>query len=257
MKAHVLASVAAALMFSASAAAQHHGHHPPAVHTPVPALTDADRAAVHPPAHDHPVHDNTVHSKVLLNRLEAFDADHGTGMEWEGQAWIGTDTDKLWLRSEGARIDGRTEASDLEVMYGRPIARWWDLVAGVRHDFKPGPSQDWAAIGIAGIAPWKFEVEATAYIGPSGRTSARIEAGYELLLTSRLILQPLVEANLNGQGDERRGVESGLSTVEAGLRLRYELHRKFAPYVGFVHAREFGDEDTSDTRVVAGVRVWF
>ncbi|HVQ32438.1 MAG TPA: copper resistance protein B, partial [Lysobacter sp.] len=72
---------------------------------------------MHPPAHDHPVHDNTVHSKVLLNRLEAFDADHGTGMEWEGQAWIGTDTDKLWLRSEGARIDDRTEASDLEALY--------------------------------------------------------------------------------------------------------------------------------------------
>lgn len=239
---------------------------PGELRTPIPALTDADREAARPPEHAHPVHDNTVHSKVLFNRLEAFDADHGNGLAWEGQAWIGTDTDKLWLRSEGERVDDRTEAADLEVMYGRPIARWWDVVGGVRHDFKPGASQDWAAIGVVGIAPYKFEVEATAYIGASGRTAARIEAEYELLLTNRLILQPLVEANFNGKDDERRGVGSGISTIEAGLRLRYEVHRKFAPYIGIVHERAFGDtadfrrplgEDKSDTRIVAGVRVWF
>ena len=118
--------LAAALLYANNAAAQHEGHH--AQHAtdtpraPVPALTDADRQAARPPAHDHPVHDNTVHSFVLFNRLEAFDAEHGTGLEWEGQAWIGTDTDKLWLRSEGERIDGRTQAADLEVMYGRPIS---------------------------------------------------------------------------------------------------------------------------------------
>ena len=239
---------------------------PGELRTPIPALTDADREAARPPEHDHPVHDNTVHSKVLFNRLEAFDADHGNGLAWEGQAWIGTDADKLWLRSEGERVDGRTESADLEVLYGRPIARWWEVVGGVRHDFKPGASQDWAAIGVVGIAPYKFEVEATAYIGASGRTAARIEAEYELLLTNRLILQPLVEANFNGKDDERRGIGSGLSTMEAGLRLRYEVHRKFAPYIGIVHERAFGDtadfrralgEDKSDTRIVAGVRAWF
>jgi len=237
-----------------------------ALRTPIPVLTDADREAARPPAHDHPVHDNTVHSKVLFNRLEAFDAQHGNGLAWEAQAWIGTDTDKLWLRSEGERVDNRTESSDLEVMYGRPIARWWDVVGGVRHDFKPGPSQDWAAIGVVGVAPYKFEVEATAYIGASGRTAARIEAEYELLLTNRLVLQPLVEANFNGKDDARRGIGSGLSTMEAGLRLRYEVNRKFAPYIGIVQEHAFGDtadfrealgEDKRDTRIVAGVRVWF
>ena len=270
MKATALTlAMLAALLFSTNAAAQHHEHHPAAPttqSTPIPVLTDADREAARSPAHAHPVHDNTVHSKVLFNRLEAFDADHGTGMAWEGQAWIGTDTDRLWLRSEGERLDNRTEAADLEVMYGRPIARWWELVAGVRHDFKPGPSQDWAAIGVVGIAPYKFEVEATAYIGPSGRTAARIEAEYELLLTNRLVLQPLVEANFNGKDDARRGVGAGLSTLEAGLRLRYEVHRKFAPYIGIVHERAFGDtsdyrqalgEEARDTRIVAGLRVWF
>ena len=242
---------------------------PTAPREPIPVLTDADRAAAFADAggHEaHDMHDEDIHSFVLFDRLEAWNADEGTGMEWEGQAWIGSDLNRLWLRSEGERIDGRTEAADLEVLYGRSIARWWDLVAGVRHDFKPGASQDFAAIGVMGLAPYKFEVAATAYIGESGQTAARAEIEYETLLTNRLILQPLVEINLYGQNDPRRGIGSGLSTVEAGLRLRYEFTRKFAPYIGVVHERAFGrtadfrrdeGEDTSDTRFVAGLRIWF
>lgn len=234
--------------------------------TPIPELTDADRAAAIPPPEDHPVHDNAIHSFVMFNRLEAFDAGEGGGLEWEAQAWIGTDLDKIWLRSEGERVDGHTEAADIEVLYGRPIARWWDLVAGVRHDFQPGGSQDFAAIGVLGLAPYKFEVEATAYVGESGQTAARIEVEYETLLTNRLILQPLVEASFNGKDDARRDIGSGLGTVEAGLRLRYEITRQFAPYVGVVREKAFGrtadyrreaGEDSDDTRFVAGVRIWF
>lgn len=234
--------------------------------TPIPVLTDADRAAAIPPPNDHPVHDSAVHSFVLFNRLEAFDADEGNGMEWEGQAWIGTDRNKLWLRSEGERVGGHTEAADIEVLYGRPISPWWDVVAGVRHDFQPGGSQNFAAIGVQGMAPYKFEVEATAYVGESGQTAASIEAEYETLLTNRLILQPLVEATFHGKDDERRGVGSGLGTVEAGLRLRYEFTRQFAPYIGVVREKAFGrtadyrreeGEAVDDTRVVAGLRIWF
>jgi copper resistance protein B len=264
------------LLLSANVAAQHHGHHAPpppqqqpasgTPKTPIPVLTDADREAARPPAHDHPVHDNTVHYKVSFNRLEAFDADEGMGQAWEGQAWIGTDTDRVWLRSEGERADGRTGSADLEVLYGRPASAWWDVVTGVRHDFQPGGSRDWAAIGVVGLAPYKFEIEATAYLGASGRTAARIEAEYELLLTNRLILQPLVEVEWHGKDDERRDIASGLSTMEAGLRLRYEVHRQFAPYIGIVHERAFGrtadlrgnhGSEPRDTRIVAGVRIWF
>lgn len=234
--------------------------------TPFPELTDADRTAALPPLGGHTVHDNSIQSFVLLDRLEAWNADKGTGFQWEGQGWVGTDLNRLWLRSEGERVDGQLETADLEVLYGRSIATWWDLVAGIRHDFKPGASQDFAAIGVMGLAPYKFEVEATAYIGQSGQTAARFEAEYETLLTNRLILQPLVEVNLFGQNDERRGIGSGLSTVEAGLRLRYEFTRKFAPYIGVVRERAFGrtadfrrdeGEDIDDTRIVAGLRLWF
>lgn len=234
--------------------------------TPIPVLTDADRAAAVPPSGGHTLHDNSIQSFMLVNRLEAWNADpgKGTGLQWEGQGWVGTDLNRLWLRSEGERVD-RLESADLEVLYGRSIAPWWDVVAGVRRDFRQGASQDFAAIGVIGLAPYKFEVAATAYVGQSGQTAARFEAEYETLLTNRLILQPLVEVNLFGQNDERRGVGSGLSTVEAGLRLRYEFTRKFAPYIGVVRERAFGrtadfrrdGEHIDDTHLVAGVRIWF
>jgi copper resistance protein B len=119
---------------------------------------------------------------------------------------------------------------------------------------------------LVGVAPYKVEVEATAYLGAAGRTAARIEVEYDMLVTNRLILQPLVEANLYGKDDPQRGIGAGLATIEAGLRLRYEVHRQFAPYVGLVYERAYGDtadhrraagEGAGDTRVIAGVRVWF
>jgi copper resistance protein B len=234
--------------------------------TPIPVLTDADRAAAMPPPHDHPVHDNPVETYTLFNRLEGWDANPGTGVHWEGRSWIGTDLNRLWLRTEGTIRDGRLDDADLEVLYGHSVSAWWDVLGGIRHDFKPGESQDFAAIGVQGVAPYKFEVAATAYIGQGGQTAARLEGEYELLFTNRLILQPLVEVNFYGQDDARRGIGSGLSTVEAGLRLRYEVTRRFAPYIGVVQERAYGStaslrralgEDPNETRVVAGARIWF
>lgn len=234
--------------------------------TPIPVLTDVDRAAAAPPSGGHAAHDETIHSFWLLDRLEGWNADDGTGIGWEALSWTGTDLNRMWLRSEGERIDGAIESADIEVLYGRSVARWWDVVAGVRHDFGEGPSQTFAAIGVQGLAPQKFEVEATAYIGQSGQTAARLEAEYDTLLTNRLILQWQAEAELYGKDDERRGIGSGLSTVEAGVRLRYEITRKFAPYIGVVWERAYGGtadfrrdhgEDIDDTRFVAGLRFWF
>ncbi|MBN8214537.1 MAG: copper resistance protein B [Xanthomonadales bacterium] len=233
--------------------------------TPIPPITDADREAAEPPAHAHD-HGSGVFSYLLFDRLETWDAEPGNGQAWEAQAWIGSDRHRLWLRSEGERSGGHTESADIEVLYGRPIARWWDLVAGVRHDIAPGDDQNFAAIGVIGMAPYKFEVEATAYLGASGQTAARIEAEYELLLTNRLILQPVIEAEWHGRRDASRGIGAGLGKIETGLRLRYEFTRRFAPYVGLVHERSFGatagfrrdeGEAVEDTRVVAGARLWF
>ena len=235
---------------------------------PIPTLTDADRAAAFPVLHTHDMsHGQSIHSLVLFNRLEAWDADPGTGQAWEAQAWVGGDIHRLWLRSEGERQRGSTESANLEVLYGRSVSTWWDVVTGIRHDFSPGSSQTWAALGVQGMAPYKFEVSATAYLGESGQVAAEVEVEYELLLTNRLILQPLVGLSFNSRNDPARHVGAGLGKAEAGLRLRYELsNRRFAPYLGISHERLFGRTadfhraetgGVRDTRVLAGLRFWF
>ncbi len=247
---------------------QHDAHAPPSEQLPrepIPPLTDADRAAAFPAGlSGHAVHDD-IHSFVLVDRLETSDAGDDP-LAWEASAWIGTDLDRAWLRSEGEAADGRVEAANLELFYGRAVSRWWDGVVGVRHDVGDGPSRTYAAIGVIGLAPQKFEVEATAYLGDHGQAGLAVEAEYDTLLTNRLVLQWQAGAEAWGRSDPQRGLGAGLATVEAGLRLRYEVTRRFAPYVGIAHERAFGNtadlrraggHPTDDTRVVAGVRFWF
>jgi copper resistance protein B len=258
------------LVAAPAAWAQHDHHVAPAPAaspgTPVPALTEADRAAAMPPAHDHPVHDNGIFSYVLVDRLEAWSADPGTGIAWSVQGWVGTDLDRLWVRSEGERVDGRLHGADVELLYGRSVSPWWDVVAGVRHDAIPGAPRDFVAVGVQGLAPGKFEVAATGYLGAGGQAAARFEAEYETLLTNRLVLQPRFEADAYARDDERRGTGAGLATTAFGLRLRYEVTRRFAPYVGVERERAHGrtaalsraeGEGAADTRWVAGFRAWF
>ncbi|OGT57204.1 MAG: copper resistance protein CopB [Gammaproteobacteria bacterium RIFCSPHIGHO2_12_FULL_63_22] len=246
------------------------GHDMPVAPTdpllPIPALSAADRVAAFPVVEAHAAHDDGIHSYWLLDRLEAWDADAGTGVGWEALSWVGTDLNRLWLRSEGERVGSDTESADIEVLYGRSVSRWWDVVAGVRHEFGEGPSQTFAAFGVIGLSPYKFEIDATAYIGQSGQTAVRLEAEYDTLLTNRLVLQWQAEVEFHGKDDALRGIGSGLSTFEAGLRLRYEFTRKFAPYIGVVRERAFGGtadfrrerfDDITDTRFVAGIRIWF
>ena len=234
--------------------------------TPIPVLTDADRAAAFPELHHRMSHGSGIHGFLLVDRLEAWDGDDGNGQGWELQGWLGGDINRVWLRSEGEREAGRTHAADVEVLYGRAVSAWWDVVAGVRQQTQPGDAQTWAAIGVQGLAPYMFETQATAYLGESGQVEAVVEVEYELLLTNRLILQPVVEASFFAKDDATRGVGSGLATTEAGLRLRYEFTRKFAPYIGLVHERAHGGtadlrhgagDRTRDTRWVVGLRTWF
>ncbi|MFS8395101.1 copper resistance protein B [Xanthomonas campestris pv. raphani] len=247
-----------------------HQHTAPAVTTsprePIPTPTADDIAAAFAPLRSHAMHGAGINHYVLLDRLEASDNHNGSGQDWEARAWLGGDIDRLWLRSEGERRRGQTHDASLEAFYGHAISPWWDVLLGARQDLAPGQRQSWAAIGVQGLAPYKFETEATLYLGSGGRAAFRLEAEYDVLLTNRLILQPRVEADVALTDDDRRGIGSGLEEVEAGLRLRYEITRKFAPYIGWVHSRRFGDSaqraDGDDTparesHFVAGVRVWF
>jgi len=237
-----------------------------AIVTPIPQLTDADRAAAHEHHGGHETFDNAVNDYLLFDRFEYFHGEGEDGLAWEANGWLGTDINRLWLRSDGARVEGTTESADIELFYGRSISAWWEVLGGVRRDFKPGDARTWAAIGLQGLAPQRFEIAATAYARSGGHTAARLEAGYRLLFTNRLMLQPLLDAWLYGKDDAARGTGSGLSTLEAGLRLRYEFTRRFAPYVGIELERAFGDTatlrradglDVTGKRVVLGLRTWY
>jgi len=234
--------------------------------TPIPLLTDADRQAAFPPLPGHAVHDKQLNAFFLLDKLEWQDADNGSALNWDASGWIGGDVDRLWLRSEGERRNGVTEDAEIQALWGHAIGPWWDVLAGVRQDFKPGAPQTWGAFGIQGMALYALEVEATAFIGENGQTSARLEGDYDLLITNRLILQPTAEVNFYGKNDPQRGIGSGLANSEVGLRLRYEIRREFAPYIGVTWNRSYGNsaelareegEDDSEARLVAGVRLWF
>jgi copper resistance protein B len=233
---------------------------------PIPPVTDADRAAAFPQGLEgHAVHDRKFMSFVLFDQLEWQGAGSG-GFNLENTSWFGGDVDRLWIRAEGESDDGRVDSAFVHALWGRSFSRWWDVVAGARQDVRPGDPQTWAAVGIQGLAPYWFEVQATGYIGAGGRTHARFEVEYDLLLTNRLILQPVVEVELYGKDDRERGVGAGLSSIESGLRLRYEIRRELAPYVGMTWDRKlFGTADlarergesTGTTRFAFGVRTWF
>ena len=242
------------------------GSTPPGLYPGIPPITDADRAAAFPDVTGRMVLGEAVNYFVLLDQLEWQAADGGGGVTWDNLGWVGFDRDRLWFRSEGETAAGRLESAEAHVLYGRPISRWWDVVAGVRQDVRPGPSQTWAAVGLQGLAPYWFEVETTAYVGASGRTLVRLEGEYELLFTNRWILQSLGEIELSGKSDPERAVGAGLSTAEAGLRLRYELRREFAPYVGLTWARAFGrtadfaraaGHEAGGAGLAGGLRFWF
>jgi len=210
--------------------------------------------------------DNASRTMLLIDQLEFTHGRDGNGVALDAQAWYGNDLNKLWLKADGEGSGGRLQELRTEALWDHAVAAYWDTQLGVRHDFGVGPGRNWAAFGVQGLAPYWFDIQATAYVGPSGRTAARFEVEYELLLTQRLIFQPDLEVNLYGRDDPQRRIGSGLSDVNLGLRLRYEFHRQFAPYVGIDLVRKFGrtadfaraaGEHAFDPQLVAGVRLWF
>ncbi|WP_420825747.1 copper resistance protein B [Pseudomonas typographi] len=212
------------------------------------------------------MHDSDLHSYFSFDRLEYQKADAGTALAWEFEGWVGGDTDRLWLRSEGERTNGSTEEAELQALYGHAISPWWDVVAGVRQDFKPASPQTWAALGLQGEPLSNLETKATAYLGERNQRSLRLEADYDLNITQNLILQPMLEANLFTRNDPTREVGAGLSNLETGLRLRYEIIPEFAPYVGVYWNKQYGrtldyareeGEDAEEGRLVVGVKMWW
>jgi copper resistance protein B len=210
--------------------------------------------------------EQSFHS-LMIERLELVRTrDHSSGA-YELKARYGRDYDRAVLKAEGEVEDGRTAEARTELFWSHAIAAYWDAQLGVRHDSGDGrPGRAWLAFGFEGLAPYWFEIGATGYVGDEGRSALRLAMEYELLLTQKWVLQPRIEASFYGKRDADLALGSGLSSTVAGLRLRYEIRREFAPYVGLEWAGKYGGTadyaraagaEMKETRFVAGLRFWF
>ncbi len=208
-----------------------------------------------------PVMDNTIFYHLLFDQLEGRTNGPDNEFRWDGEGWIGTDM-------KGFVEHGRMTDGDQEALYDRPIPylRYFDFQAGVRYDLDSDPGRTWGAIGIEGLAPYFFEFAPTFYFSNRGFFAGRIEGSYDILITNRLIAQPQFEINFYSKSNRSRGIGSGLSELDTGLRIRYEISRRFAPYIGFAYTGAFGETATftreeggivNDPRFIFGARVWY
>lgn len=221
-----------------------------------------------------PFTDKTKYFHGIFNQLEGRYRDHGgTSFRWDGELWAGGDYNRLLIRSEGTVTGGKLYDGTQEFLYSRAISTYFNLVTGVRTDLDSNPTRTWFALGVEGLSLYEFEVAPTFYVGSDGRVSGKLEGWYDIPLTNRLILQPQAELDFYSKNDRARGIGHGLSDIDAGIRIRYEFSRKFAPYLGAVwdgpvgYARKMFNRSKSVNRwegtrppafrFTFGMRTWF
>ena len=212
------------------------------------------------------MNDDPILFMVKFDKLEIQDTEEDTPFVWDADAWIGKDLNKLWLKSEGEYIDGTTHEIESSVLYSRAIAPFWDAQLGYFQQATADANRNYASFGFKGLAPYFFETDISLSIGEHGQSRLNLDFEYEFLLTQRLILTPEIELNAYGKDDQEMGNGSGFSDSEVGLRLRYEIRREFAPYIGINWQNKFGNaadfarqqgESTADSQLVIGIRAWF
>ena len=210
--------------------------------------------------------DDSVLSKVMINALEyRFGDDSEKSLALDAELWVGKDINKLWFKTDIESEDGEVAEAELQALYNRAIAPFWDFQIGVRKDFEP-VSREWAVVGLKGTAPYQIDVDASLFFGKDGQVGARLNTEYELMLSQKTSLVPELAANFYTKNDEEAGVGSGLSDLDISLRLKHEFKREFAPYIGINWSKSFGNtaemlkqsgEKTSDTQLVLGFEAWF
>jgi len=204
--------------------------------------------------------DDPLRTMLLMDRFELLNNSENTRV-WEGSFYIGYDIDKLYVYSDGEATSDGLESSQNELVYSRAIAPFWDAQVGLVYDKNANASKTWGEIAIAGLAPYYFETRAALLLNGDGNVGFRLDAEYEMLFTQKLILSTSVEADFYTQDDPTMQLGSGLSSMEAGLRLRYEFIRELAPYIGvtwektFARTRDFNP--VNETNFLVGIRFWF
>ncbi len=207
-------------------------------------------------------------SSVIIDQLEASFSDGEEAYGFDVQGWTGGDINRFWWKSEGeGEFDGGLEEAELQALYSRAIRPFFDFQAGVRQTYRPdGGDRTDLVVGIQGLAPYWFEVDAAAFLSTKGELTARAEAEYDQRITQKWILQPRAEVLLSAEDIPELSVGSGLSSLQVGARLRYEIRKEFAPYVGVEWTKSFGNtadfleaegRSSEDTRLVVGIRAWF
>ena len=239
---------------------------------PIPGEWAADRVYGSAPMEMGRHHLRTFHGgqkfvQVLWNVAEYQFRKGRDGYEWDGEGWYGGDINRLWVKSEGEGAFGEgLEKAEVQALYSHAIDPYWNVQGGLRYDFKPNPSRVYATVGLEGLAPSFFDVEGALFLSNKGEVMARAEGSYDQRITQRLILQPRAELNFAAQNSREIGVGAGLSDAEIGVRLRYDIRREFAPYVGVQYRRAFGrtrdylraeGEDAAGWSFLAGIRTWF
>lgn len=184
----------------------------------------------------------------------------------EGHGWVGHDLHKLWIKTDVEWVEDAVEEAEIQALYSRAVSAFWDVQMGVRADVESSPSQTWGVIGVQGLAPYFYDIDAALFVGESSDVAARVSAEYEIMLTQNWVISPEVSLEFFGQNDPATQRGSGLSTAQAGLRLRYEIRREFAPYIGVNWQKKFGNTadysrlhggEVDDAHWVVGVRAWF
>ena len=218
-----------------------------------------------------PVADNAPYTYALFDLLEYQRVGGVNALRWDSLGWRGGDKNRLWLKSEGTLYPGTSTGGDADVqaLYGRQIAPFFDFQIGARveqhYERGASPKRVFAVVGLQGLAPGRFEIEPSLFLSNKGKVSGRFTASLDLYKTQRLILQPRFETEFAAQRDDEFGVERGISDVEVGLRLRYEIRREFAPYIGVSFRQSLGATRSrvireggapNEIQIVIGVRMW-
>ncbi len=210
--------------------------------------------------------DDPLISKVLIDQFETRIVDGADSTVLKADAWLGYDLHKLWLKVDLEKVGSELEESELQMLYSRALDPYWDLQVGWRHNNKPGPTRDWLAVGVKGLAPYWVETDAALFFNDAGQVNVRLTLEYEIMFTQRLVLISELGMNFFSRKDEAAETGSGLSDMSFGLRLGYEIKRAFAPYIGINRTQKFGGtadhahtagESVSDTQFVLGIRAWF
>lgn len=219
------------------------------------------------PGWPQPVHNDRLFDYGVLGQDELRTGDGSRTYRWDGEAWYGNDLNRAWLRSEG-NLDTETSTFDeaeVQVLYSRAITGFFDLQGGARWDVEPNPSRGWAMVGLEGLAPLYLEVGVFAFVRDGGHAAGRLEASCNLPLSQRLVLQPQIELNAYSRSDPATGTGAGLSDLDTGLRLRYQIRRQIAPYLGLTYENQFGStadfscrvgDPVRRLRLAAGIRLW-